>query len=90
MSTSIVICETVILNCETTLLLNDNRQDSPTESVVDVEFYSICGITNRTTKRWYLKVYLYKYLLHYTDMVKRASFCKCILLNVNAMGVLNM
>ena len=67
-----------------------NRQDSPTESVVDVEFYSYMWNhkPNNETMVFKSVFVLLSFTLH--GHGKKVSFCKCILLNVNAMGVLNL
>ena len=47
-------------------VLGTHQQDSPTESVVNVDSIVICEIANRKAINDIKKVYLYKYLLHYT------------------------
>ena len=67
-----------------------NRQDSPTESVVDVEFYSYMWNHKPNNETMVLKSVFVEVSFTLHGHGKKASFCKCILLNVNVMGVSNL
>ena len=51
-----------------------NRQDLPTESVVDVEFYSYMWNHKPNNETMVLKSVFVEVFLHYTDIVKRYHF----------------
>ena len=67
-----------------------NRQDSPTESVVDVEFYSYMWNHKPNNEMMVLKSVFVEVSFTLHRHCIRALFCKCILLNVNVMGLLKL